>query len=550
MYDHLDGRLRAALGGTAAAGFDLNVLLRCRDCKESLSTLPSSLFRVYVDGRHFKERVERRTFENLIHDRLEETVRLTQDLVADAARRGQPVDTVVLIGGSARIPRVAARLAEVLPMPPHKFHQQDVAVALGAAWWAGQSVAPVTTKVATPMTVSVAADGRGDYRTLEQALAAVPEGATIHLSADTHRLAAPLLIEKSVRLLGAGMNSTSVVCDGHGYVIKVSGADRFEAQGITFRHEGETNADVVVVIGGELAVTECRFTGGMGKDGGPNGDGMALLGACQGHVSHCQMERNSIGIAVGGQAQPTLEENVCVRNGLGITYFAIFGGVARNNRCVDNDYGIYVTRQAQPTLEDNICEGNKSSGILYGVNASGVARNNRCGGNRHAGILVVGQAQPTLEGNVCERNDVGIAYDENANGVARKNRCVGNQGYGIFVDEQAQPTLEANTCLENRSGDLFENSRTVAVTVTSHKSLLADLWVHIDGKRVVAVSPGQTVTCEVSSGQHTIQLVGKINWPGNRSNTIEFDAKSETPPRFQVIITGFWTSGGFAIQQK
>ena len=65
--------------------------------------------------------MKRRTFEGLIQSRLEETIRLTQELVADAARRGQPVDTVVLIGGSARIPWVAARLAEVLPVPPHKW---------------------------------------------------------------------------------------------------------------------------------------------------------------------------------------------------------------------------------------------------------------------------------------------------------------------------------------------------------------------------------------------------------------------------------------------
>lgn len=136
LYDYLDERLRAALNLTAAAEFDLNRLLPCRECKESLSHLPSSLFSVYVAGQRFQERVERRTFEDLIRDRLEDTIRLTQDLVADAARRGQPVDTVVLIGGSSRIPLVEAQLAKVLPVKLHKFQQRDVAVALGAAYYA------------------------------------------------------------------------------------------------------------------------------------------------------------------------------------------------------------------------------------------------------------------------------------------------------------------------------------------------------------------------------------------------------------------------------
>ncbi len=174
LYDHLDERLRAAWSTPSAKEFNLNWFLRCRECKESLSHLSSSQFSAYVEGKLFKERVERSTFERLIHDRLEQTVRLTQELMAEAARRGHPVDTVVLIGGSARVPYVAARLAEVLPVQPHKWQQQDVAVALGAALWGAPTPAsmttgamPVANQTSTPMVVGVKKDRHDDYHTRE-----------------------------------------------------------------------------------------------------------------------------------------------------------------------------------------------------------------------------------------------------------------------------------------------------------------------------------------------------------------------------------------------
>ncbi|MBL8252443.1 MAG: Hsp70 family protein, partial [Candidatus Competibacter sp.] len=150
LYDYLDERLRTRWDTSPIREFDPNRLMRCRDCKESLSYLPASMFSVYVGNRLFKEQVKRQIFDNLIQDRLEQTVRLTQDLVADVARRGQPVDTVVLIGGSARIPLVAARLAQVLPIQPHKWQHQDVAVALGAAHFAVETYEPEPPPLSPP----------------------------------------------------------------------------------------------------------------------------------------------------------------------------------------------------------------------------------------------------------------------------------------------------------------------------------------------------------------------------------------------------------------
>ena len=60
-------------------------------------------------------------------------MRLTGALVQEAKAAGYAVETVVLIGGSSRIPLAQRRLQETLPVAPEKWQKQDVAVALGAA---------------------------------------------------------------------------------------------------------------------------------------------------------------------------------------------------------------------------------------------------------------------------------------------------------------------------------------------------------------------------------------------------------------------------------
>ena len=77
-------------------------------------------------------------FEDLVRERVEKTVRLTEKLLEQAQASGYAVDTVVLIGGSARVPLVIKQLQDALPVAPQHWEKQDVAVALGAAYHAAR----------------------------------------------------------------------------------------------------------------------------------------------------------------------------------------------------------------------------------------------------------------------------------------------------------------------------------------------------------------------------------------------------------------------------
>jgi len=370
---------------------------------------------------------------------------------------------LVTAGETLELP-VVAQWTEA-PQPPP----------LPPSWVVGVPFPSIEPAVSIPRgAVVVAPDGSGDFRSLEEAVPKAQPGATLYLKAGTHRLAHPLTLDKPLTLIGEGMETTQIVCDGEEHVVKFSGDGLFNASDIAFVHEGTRWARVVEVATGEISLTRCRFTGGVWDEAEKRGgSGLRLLGQTHGTVMECQFIGNGLhGILVEEQAQPTLEGNTCRENkDTGIAYFGSAAGVARQNTCSGNEKnGIYVDQQAQPTLEGNTCRENKASGIGYFGSAAGVARQNTCAGNESHGIYVGGQAQPTLEGNTCRENtwkgigvndqakptmvgntcernkSDGIGFWGSATGVARGNKCEGNEGNGILVMGQAKPMLDENEC--------------------------------------------------------------------------------------------------------
>lgn len=161
IYDHCDEVATTTLGRgiTPTGETDLFFLRQCRKRKETLSTADRCGFNSYLTGSEtpvrFSHELARETFEGLIGATVESTVRLTNSLVQEAAAAGYPVETVVLIGGSSRIPLAQRRLQEMLPVAPEKWQKQDVAVALGAALhgrilWGAQADAPAARADAPP----------------------------------------------------------------------------------------------------------------------------------------------------------------------------------------------------------------------------------------------------------------------------------------------------------------------------------------------------------------------------------------------------------------
>ena len=141
LYFHLDGVATESLNNSiidSKNDLDLNLLYECRSIKERLSNSESvniNLPAVDKDGniQRFKHTITRSEFENLVDERIRSTIVKTHKILTSAKDAQKPVDTVVLIGGSSRIPLISQELEKMLPITPTKWQKQDVAVALGAA---------------------------------------------------------------------------------------------------------------------------------------------------------------------------------------------------------------------------------------------------------------------------------------------------------------------------------------------------------------------------------------------------------------------------------
>jgi molecular chaperone DnaK len=156
----------------AEQGYDLRVmpvaharvLRAAEEAKKQLSVEPFALVQEeYIaehDGRplHCRMEVARHEFEALIQPLLDKTMACVGRALDDAQLRPSQLDKVLLVGGSTRVPLVAALLEERLRQPAHQEVQPELCVALGAgvqaAMIAGMEVGPVLVDI-TPHSLGI-----------------------------------------------------------------------------------------------------------------------------------------------------------------------------------------------------------------------------------------------------------------------------------------------------------------------------------------------------------------------------------------------------------
>lgn len=280
--------------------------------------------------------------------------------IVERQKRGQPV-----LDGLEERERSLV-LAALHPDPAKRFSEgcQKWVARVGNFEGAVPSPSPTSVesapaepleKAGLQKTATIVVDGV-QVKSLEEALQRSAPGDVIRLPAGVYRLSRPLEITKSVTLVGEGMDSTKVVCDGEGYVIKVSGG-KFSARGISFAHDGQNWADVMVIDWAYVVIENYRFRGGVwDAENKRDGDGVWMRGATTGAVKGSVFVQNGLHrIDLSDVAEVLLEGNTCeANNSCGIAYFGNAGGTARNNVCRSNRQDqIWIARTASPILVDN-----------------------------------------------------------------------------------------------------------------------------------------------------------------------------------------------------
>ncbi|MBW9111999.1 Hsp70 family protein [Microbacterium ureisolvens] len=105
----------------------------CVDAKEALSFDSDAVIPVLLPGGRSSVRLTRAEFEGMIDDSLAKTIDALEDALEDAGIEPDQVESILLIGGSSRIPLVTQGLSERFGRPTAIDADPKSSIALGAA---------------------------------------------------------------------------------------------------------------------------------------------------------------------------------------------------------------------------------------------------------------------------------------------------------------------------------------------------------------------------------------------------------------------------------
>lgn len=107
------------------------------DIKKTLSRRPVAKTMLYGSSGNMRAEITREMFEESIAALVARADMLVEVVLEEAGVKPSEVDTVLLVGGSTRVPLVRAHLEEMFGFPPENAVNVDECVALGAALHAG-----------------------------------------------------------------------------------------------------------------------------------------------------------------------------------------------------------------------------------------------------------------------------------------------------------------------------------------------------------------------------------------------------------------------------
>jgi len=273
---------------------------------------------------------------------------------------------------------------------------------------------------------------------LVRAIQEIKEGGEITLQPGEYRLRSRLWFYKSLTIAGAGYEETVIVYEGsESQLIWFTGSGLLSIRDVSLRYSGSAKLPVVIRASGELRLTRCLVSGGVGKDDNKYiGAGIVVDENARAVISECLIVDNEAGVMVRPKAEARVEfckfianadSGLIVRGACEVRHSEFLRNlkhgiyadgegrlIARSNTCEENQWsGIALFDSAQGEVEGNTCRNNSYHGIAANEQSRLVARNNTCEGNKRDGIGLFGSAQGEVSGNACRNNGLhGIAAEQ------------------------------------------------------------------------------------------------------------------------------------------
>lgn len=112
-------------------------MVEAESIKKTLAKRPSASALLYGDSGQCKFKLAREKFEESISPLMARIGMLVEDVLDEAETEPEDVSSVLLVGGSTRLPVIQDRLEKVFGSPPTSAVNVDECVAMGAAIHAG-----------------------------------------------------------------------------------------------------------------------------------------------------------------------------------------------------------------------------------------------------------------------------------------------------------------------------------------------------------------------------------------------------------------------------
>lgn len=271
--------------------------------------------------------------------------------------------------------------------------------------------------------------GKGEEFSLNQVITTAVEGSVIKLANGEYHVNETIILTKSIRLIGEGIEKTIITGSGLELLLESANSNNIELVGISFITKSGKPTTAVKIDGGVLKVMTCAFSGGVvGEGAGKLGTGLYVGGNAEIEISQSRFEDNQeSGIWLDGKTH----------------------GVVVKNEFRENDSGLAVTGDASIDVIENYFTENHVS-VAYDQSSKGQIRGNTFNKNR-AGVLVKGNSTASMLNNIFAENDISIALAESCDVLIKENAINGGE-WGIKAINNSIALIDNNAIQESSTG--------------------------------------------------------------------------------------------------
>jgi len=292
---------------------------------------------------------------------------------------------------------------------------------------------------------------------VEAVLGLLDNGSTLTFAPGTYELARPLLLTRSVTIIGAGVDETIISSTSADAAIVIVGQGELIMRDVRVEHVGDAVASVILSFNRPLDVADVHLSGGIADEDGGAGNGLVLTDETFGAaplepaepprsvIANAVIADNAgAGIALSGAVNPSIENSEIARNGVcGICFFGAARGAVANSFVHENDFGMQIGDQATPRFDSNTISQNVTAGMVVLGTAAPVIAGNTFEANREVAIAIQEASSPMLSGNTFRDNPFGISVLSTGQVVVQDNDITGGD-IGIQVDETSAPLVQNN----------------------------------------------------------------------------------------------------------